>query len=209
MREGFIFYQSFYESIKELPDNIQLEIYKAISEYALYGNESELSGVSKAIFSLIKPQIDANNKRYENGKKGGRPKKNENEEEIEKNQNETKIKPNKNQNETKVKPKEKDKDKDKDKEKEIYKEKEKPTLEEIENYVREKNLSVNAKSFLEYYETGNWIDAKGNKVKNWKQKILTWNKFNVLENKAENKPKYIPEGRNDLNRLKELYVNLR
>ena len=53
----------------------------------------------------------------------------------------------------------------------------KPTLEEIENYIKEKNLSVDSKQFYEYFEEGDWIDSKGNKVKNWKQKLLTWNKF--------------------------------
>ncbi len=49
------------------------------------------------------------------------------------------------------------------------------TLIEIEEYIKEKNLSVDAKQFFDYFEAGNWIDAKGNKVKNWKQKLLTWN----------------------------------
>ena len=53
----------------------------------------------------------------------------------------------------------------------------KPTLDDIQNYIRDKNLHVNAKEFFEYFEEGNWIDSKGNKVKNWKQKILTWEKF--------------------------------
>lgn len=52
-----------------------------------------------------------------------------------------------------------------------------PTLDDIQNYIRDKNLHVNAKEFFEYFEEGNWIDSKGNKVKNWKQKILTWEKF--------------------------------
>lgn len=52
-----------------------------------------------------------------------------------------------------------------------------PTLEEIENYIRDKNLNVNAKEFYDYFEAGNWCDSKGNKVKSWKQKILTWNKY--------------------------------
>lgn len=51
----------------------------------------------------------------------------------------------------------------------------KPTLEEIETYIAEKQLNVNAKQFYEYFETGNWVDSKGNKVKSWKQKLLTWN----------------------------------
>lgn len=60
--------------------------------------------------------------------------------------------------------------------KEIYKEKrfKKPTLEEIEEYCKQRNSSVNPKTFYEYFETGGWVDSKGNKVKNWKQKIITW-----------------------------------
>ena len=53
-----------------------------------------------------------------------------------------------------------------------------PTLEEIKNYIQEKKLNVVAEQFFDYFDTGNWIDAKGNKVKNWKQKLLTWNQFN-------------------------------
>lgn len=52
-----------------------------------------------------------------------------------------------------------------------------PTLEEVEKYVLEKKLQVNAKSFYDYFTEGKWIDSKGNQVKNWKQKILTWNGY--------------------------------
>lgn len=51
-----------------------------------------------------------------------------------------------------------------------------PTLKDIEEYCKLRNNNVNAKTFFDYYEAGNWIDAKGNKVKNWKQKIITWEK---------------------------------
>ena len=83
MRESFVFYKSFFESIKELDPKDQVQIYNAIFEYEFYKNEPELSGVCKSIFTLILPQLEANNKKYENGKKGGRPK----------NQNKTKTKP--------------------------------------------------------------------------------------------------------------------
>ena len=49
-----------------------------------------------------------------------------------------------------------------------------PALEEVQNYIAEKKLNVDAKKFIDYFTVGNWIDSKGNKVKNWKQKILTW-----------------------------------
>ena len=50
----------------------------------------------------------------------------------------------------------------------------KPTLQEVEEYCLERNSSVDAKTFFDYFETGGWVDSKGNKVKNWKQKIITW-----------------------------------
>ena len=50
-----------------------------------------------------------------------------------------------------------------------------PTLAEVNDYIMEKGIhNVSAKDFVDYYEAGNWHDAKGNKVKSWKQKLLTW-----------------------------------
>lgn len=92
-RDSFIFYRSFYESIKELPEDNQLKVYKAISNYALNQEEIELDGISKAIFSLIKPQLDANYKKYENGKQ------NKNKTEAKRKQNKSKIETNVNDNE--------------------------------------------------------------------------------------------------------------
>jgi|694.fasta_scaffold65851_8 hypothetical protein len=67
MRDSCIFYRSFYESINELPDINKLEIYNAIFSYSLNFIELELTGLSKSIFTLIKPQLDANIKRFNNG----------------------------------------------------------------------------------------------------------------------------------------------
>lgn len=96
MRDSAIFYRSFYDAIKDLPEDIQADVIKAMFEYAFYYNEIDLIGTAKAIFTLIKPQLDANIKKYENGKKGGRPS-------MEKNQTETKEKPEVNQEGTKAK----------------------------------------------------------------------------------------------------------
>ena len=118
MRDGFVFYRSFFESFSDLSKKDKLLLFDALCNYALNDIDPELTGTAAAIFKLLKPQVDANNRRYENGKKGGRPKQN---------QTETKTKPNDNQTETKTKPKEKDKDKDKvkDKVKEKVKDKDK------------------------------------------------------------------------------------
>lgn len=72
-RDSILFYRSFYEAIRGLPKDIQLEIYTAIMEYGLNGNLAEnLKPVAKGMFALIKPVLDNNNTRFENGKKGGR-----------------------------------------------------------------------------------------------------------------------------------------
>lgn len=102
MRDGFVFYRSFFESFEDLSKKDKLILFDALCNYALNDIEPELSGTTAAIFKLLKPQVDANNRRYENGKKGGRPKGN---------QTETKTKPNDNQTITKTEPKEKEKDK--------------------------------------------------------------------------------------------------
>ncbi|MGP1474125.1 MAG: DUF6291 domain-containing protein [Treponema sp.] len=72
---SFIFYASFHEATKELNDAEYGALMRAINEYALNDVISELKGTLKMAFLLIKPQIDANMERRENGKNGGRPKK--------------------------------------------------------------------------------------------------------------------------------------
>lgn len=59
-----------------------------------------------------------------------------------------------------------------------------PTFEDVEKYVEDKKLKVDAKLFFDYFTEGNWVDSKGNRVKNWKQKILTWNGYNKDEKKS-------------------------
>ena len=80
-KDGFVFYKSFYESINALDESMQLEVYQALAEYGLTGEiRDNLSPITKALLTAMIPTIDNANKRYvasvENGKKGGRPKKN-------------------------------------------------------------------------------------------------------------------------------------
>ena len=71
-----------------------------------------------------------------------------------------------------------EKEKDIDIEKENLKNFIPPTLEEVTAFCRERHNNVNAAKFIEYYEAGNWKDAKGNPVTNWKQKVITWEQQN-------------------------------
>lgn len=50
----------------------------------------------------------------------------------------------------------------------------KPTQDEVINFFIEKGSTEQlAKQAYEYYEVADWHDAKGNRVKNWKQKMLS------------------------------------
>ena len=91
MRDSFIFYRSFFESFEGLSKKDKLILFEAVCNYALNDIEPKLSGIPLSMFKLLKPQLDANIRRYENGCKGGRPKK-------------TETKPNNNQDKTKAKP---------------------------------------------------------------------------------------------------------
>lgn len=81
-RESFIVYKSFYGLIKLLPEKERVKMFEAIFDFGFdetiptFKNET-----SKAIWQSIYPQLNANNRRYENGikgkefgKLGGRPK---------------------------------------------------------------------------------------------------------------------------------------
>jgi hypothetical protein len=68
-----------------------------------------------------------------------------------------------------------------------------PTLEEVRAYILEKRLNVDAQKFFDYYDAGDWHDAKGKAVKNWKQKCLTWDRHDS-SGKTEVKAKPIGNG---------------
>lgn len=68
--------------------------------------------------------------------------------------------------------------------KEIYKER--PTLEEVRDYcINVRHNNVDYQKFYDYFNEGNWIDSKGNKVRNWKQKIITWEKKTTTKKEFE------------------------
>ena len=68
-RDSMIIYRSFYEAIKELPKENQAEVWNAVYELGLNGKTIQLEGISKTIFTLIAPQLEANYKKFVNGSK--------------------------------------------------------------------------------------------------------------------------------------------
>lgn len=102
MRDSFVFYRSFYEALKEMDKNVQADCLMALAQYALDGDMPALTPEVRMFMTLAKQQIDANNQKFVNGSKGGRPKRINN-------QTETKTELKENQTETGIKQKEKNK----------------------------------------------------------------------------------------------------
>lgn len=151
-----VFYRSFFEAMKELEPKMKSEVFDAIMEFSFNGNEIELTGISKTVFILIKPQLQANMRRYENGMKPKR--KREAEEKQTTSRQETNVNDNDNDNEN-VNAKKKDKF--------IA-----PTLQEVEQFFSENNFKLEvARNAFHYYNEANWKDSRGKSIQNWKQKM--------------------------------------
>ena len=72
MNESFVFYRSFIDAMDDLPPEQYKTLMQAVSRYALDGIvPDEMDPMLKGYFLLMKPQIDANEKRRESGRKGG------------------------------------------------------------------------------------------------------------------------------------------
>lgn len=182
MRDSFVFYRSFADAIAGLPLEEYKKVMQAIIGYALDGTEPTAGGIEYTVFRLVKPQIDANNKRYENGKKGGRP---ITKQEPSDNQDVTKKKPNNNQDVTNPQPNVYVNDNDiKKKDTNVSKEKasrfKPPTVTEVEDYCREKEYHIDCERFVDFYRSKDWMVGK-NKMKDWRAAVRNWARGNRLE----------------------------
>ena len=144
-RDTFIFYRSFKESMSDLSDADKLIMYEAITDYSLDMKEPELTGFPKALFSLIRPFLDANTQRWKNGCKGGAPKGNKNNRFS---KSTTEVQPKYNQSTTEVQAN-KDKNVNKDKNKDINKES------TIVSKKDELSLSSPSEEFIKFNQ---WLD---------------------------------------------------
>ena len=185
-RDSMVFYRSFAEGIADLDEKDQLEAFWNIVRYALDGIEPESAGPARGVFRMARPQIDANNVRYQNGTKGGRPR---TKAEPNNNQTKTKAEPNNNLAKTKPKPNENVNDNENVlKENTLKGVKEKrfapPTLENVMGYCQEMGYSIDAQRFIDFYEAKGWYIGK-NKMKDWRAAVRNWNRSQRQELTAE------------------------
>lgn len=92
-KSSFLIYHEYREPLKLLTDEQRGRLLMALIDYSESGVVPELDGISMMAFSFIQSQMDRDSKKYENrcssnrenGKKGGRPKKENDSEENPKN----------------------------------------------------------------------------------------------------------------------------
>lgn len=172
---------SYKEYFEPLADDAIGRLVRAMIEYKAYGESPELDGDERFVWPAIKRDIDESikanedfsRKQSENGKKGGRPKK------------QTVIA------ESQEKPKNPS----------LFSESQKtyglrtmdyglgtmdkgirtkaniipPTVEEVIAYAETKLIPKDFSiRFYDYYDAGDWIDSEGKPVRSWKQKLTMW-----------------------------------
>ena len=54
-------------------------------------------------------------------------------------------------------------------------------------------MTVSPKRFFDYYDAGEWKDGNGKPVKNWKQKLQTWQAHEPEKESAPCQPTLSPE----------------
>ena len=172
-------------------------LFRGMLQYAFSGQEPTLSGVEKILWPELKEDLDRQQRGYENKVRGAEKARSLISADIsryqsdislisadislkrEKEEQEEKQKKNGSPSDSPLQEKEiKEEQEEKDKTMRARKRFVPPTLDEVREYVRQRGSRVDPVQFFEYFSEGNWVDAKGQPVRNWKQTLLTWEKFN-------------------------------
>lgn len=201
-RKQFTWYRSYYDALKEIPAEEFRAIVLAVCAYALDGEEPELSGVARAIFTLIRPTLEVGRSKAENRSRaeqtvlsaeqtGSKPEQTKNKPE----QTQNKRKQTDNKPEQTRKEKEKEKEREKESENDSYcsppppsapKRFVPPTLAEVQSYVAERQSPVDPQGFIDFYESKGWMVGK-TPMKDWKaacRNAETWERWSRTEASA-------------------------
>lgn len=201
MKDRFMFFYNFKQAADNLPDELRLKFYDAMTDYVFKGVEPDDIVVS-ALIMAIKPYLDNEVSSWGGAREGsGRKRKNQDKsneikfnqvelEKLENNQDKSSlIKINQDLQKTKEKtplnnPQE-------NKNKNIYppvtpngvnspqgdmttgKKFVKPTIEEVDAYCRESGHSIDCGAFVDFYESKGWKVGK-NSMKDWRAAVRNW-----------------------------------
>lgn len=161
-RDSFVFYRSFLDIIRMLDPERAKKLTLAIGDYAMQSKEPELDEVLNLLWIAVKPQLDANIRRYENGRKGGAPKGSHNnpygrqgkpEDQLNEDQTVESESPIQHQVPTTLTAP--------------------PSKEEVTSFFKEVNLEYKAETFYNYYQGNGWMTGTS-PIVNWKAVARKW-----------------------------------
>ncbi|NCE63570.1 hypothetical protein D1159_03005 [Pseudoflavonifractor sp. 524-17] len=185
--ESFVFYRSFRDAIEEMTDANKLATLLAICDYALYGVAPDLKdAMSRAVFTVAKPSIDANKARCRNGAKGGRPPKKPmvtDSENLWFSKNESTYTESYTESISKTEAKEADKP---PKRPRFVP----PEVEEVRAYCLERGNGIDPASFVDYYAARGWKLNGGQTMKDWKAAVRTWERRHKTEQRGGDEDDY-------------------
>ena len=200
-RKQFTWYRSYYDALKELPAEEFRDIVLAVCAYALDGEEPELSGVARAIFTLIRPTLEVGRSKAENRSRaeqtsisaeqtGNKPEQTKNKpEQTQNKRKQTGNKPEQTRNKPEQTRKEKEREND------SYcsppppsgpKRFVPPTLAEVQSYVAQRQSPVDPQGFIDFYASKGWMVGK-TPMKDWKaacRNAETWERWSRTEASA-------------------------
>lgn len=201
-RKQFTWYRSYYDALKEIPAEEFRAIVLAVCAYALDGEESELSGVARAIFTLIRPTLEVGRSKAENRSRSEQTLLSDEQDSNKREQTENKRKQTGNKRkQTDNKPEQTRKEKEKEKEREKESENDSycsppppsgpkrfvpPTLAEVQSYVAERQSPVDPQGFIDFYASNGWMVGK-TPMKDWKaacRNAETWERWSRTEDSA-------------------------
>ena len=82
----------------------------------------------------------------------------------------------------------------------------KPTIEEVKAYCKERNNSVDAEKFCDFYESKGWKVGKES-MKDWKASVRTWEKSSTSKPPGKPTNAYINPAQSEFDNLEGFYAN--
>ena len=208
-RKQFTWYRSYYDALKELPAEEFRDIVLAVCAYALDGEEPELSGVARAIFTLIRPTLEVGRSKAENRSRaeqtsisaeqtGNKPEQTKNKpEQTQNKRKQTGNKPEQTRTPPEHPPQENEQANARPKERDTEsqcappppsgpKRFVPPTLAEVQSYVAQRQSPVDPQGFIDFYASKGWMVGK-TPMKDWKaacRNAETWERWSRTEASA-------------------------
>ena len=176
-------FDSYIEAGQELGRKDRMAYYTAVIEFVAYGREPDLTGAAKAVFVAIRPSLESSRRCAENGKKGGRPKKETQTAENGKPRTRKTENPDGENTETQTAENGKTNSNSKGNSKETpsnegVKKAAKFTPpaspQEVTEYSRSIGKPIDGEEFFAYYASQDWKKANGQKLTSWKAAVPGW-----------------------------------